>query len=231
MKKILLLAFALILTLTACGGTTASSLTAGAATDAGAASVSEAVAAQGALSPVAQNILGLLKLEDTELAVDPAQAETLLPLWQAYRSLLNSDTTAPAELEALQAQISQALTYEQRDAIAAMDLSPEDMSTLMEELGVTLLGGAAGDGTRAGLGGAFPSDGGPAGGMIPPDGGFVPGQGMGQGMGAGGAAAEGLDPQAIATLQASRPAGRQGDRISLALLEPLIELLKERAGA
>ncbi len=40
-----------------------------------------------------------------------------------------------------------------------------------------------------------------------------------------------LDPQAIATLQASRPAGRQGDRFSLALLDPLIELLKERAGA
>jgi hypothetical protein len=112
-----------------------------------------------------------------------------------------------------------------------MDLSPEDMSTPMEELGVTPFGGAAGDGTRAGLGGAFPPDGGPAGGMVPPDGGFVPGQGMGQGMGAGGAAAEGLDPQAIATLQASRLAGRQGDRFSLALLDPLIELLKERAGA
>jgi len=54
---------------------------------------------------------------------------------------------------------------------------------------------------------------------------------MGQGMGGGGAAAEGLDPQAIATLQASRPAGRQGDRFSLILLDPLIELLKERAGA
>ncbi len=93
-------------------------------------------AAQGALSPVAQNIVGLLKLEDTELAVDPAQAETLLPLWQAYRSLLNSDTTAPAELEALQAQISQALSDEQQAAIAAMDLSPEDMSAV-EELGVT----------------------------------------------------------------------------------------------
>ena len=230
MKKILVVGLAMMMTLAACGGSVESTVSASAGMD-GAAVADELVAAQGALSPVAQNILGLLKLEDTELAVDPAQAETLLPLWQAYRSLLNSDTTAPAELEALQAQISQALTDEQQDAIAAMDLSPEDMSTLMEELGVTLFSGAAGDGTRPGLGGAFPSDGGPAGGMVPPDGGFVPGQGMGQGMGAGGAAAEGLDLQAIATLQAGRPAGRQGDRISLALLDPLIELLKERAGA
>ena len=230
MKKILVVGLAMMMTLAACGGSVESTDSASAGTD-GAAVADELVAAQGALSPVAQNILGLLKLEDTELAVDPTQAATLLPLWQAYRSLLNSDTTAPAELEALQAQISQVLSDEQQDAIAAMDLSPEDMSTLMEELGVTPFGGAAGDGTRAGPGGAFPSDGGPAGGMAPPDGGFVPGQGMGQGMGAGGAAAEGLDPQAIATLQASRPAGRQGDRFSLALLDPLIELLKERAGA
>jgi len=234
MKKILVVGLAMMLTLAACGGSVESNVSAPAGTDGAAASVSESVAAQGALSPVAQNILGLLRLEDTELAVDPAQAKALLPLWQAYRSLLNSDTTAPAEIEALQAQINQALSDEQQDAIAAMDLSPEDMSSLMEELGVTLFGGAAGDGTRAGVGGAFPSDGGQAGGMAPPDGGFVPGQGMGpgmgQGMGGGGAAAEGFDPQAIATLQASRSAGRQGDRISLALLDPLVELLKERAG-
>ncbi len=228
MKKILVVGLAMMMTLAACGGSVESTVSAAAGTD-GAAVANELVAAQGALSPVAQNIVGLLKLEDTELAVNPAQAETLLPLWQAYRSLLNSDTTAPAELEALQAQISQALSDEQQDAIAAMDLSPEDMSTLIEELGVTSFGGAAGDGTRVGPGGAFPSDGGPAGGMAPPDG-FVPGQGMGQG-GGGGAAAGGLDPQAIATLQASRPAGGQGDRFSLVLLDPLIELLKERAGA
>jgi hypothetical protein len=239
MKKILVVGLTMMMTLAACGGSGESTVSASAGTDAAAAG--EFAAAQGELSPVAQNIIGLLKLEDTELAVDPAQAETLLPLWQAYRSLLNSDTTAPAELEALQAQINQALTDEQQDAIAAMDLSPEDMSSLMEELGVTPFGGAAGDGTRAGPGGAFPSDGGPggafpsdgrpAGGVAPPDGGFVPGPGTGPGFGGGGAAGDGLDPQAIATLQASRPAGRQGDRFSLVLLDPLIELLKERAGA
>ncbi len=142
MKKILVIGLAMMMTLTACGGSVESTARPRRGQTAPP-SPRMAVAAQGALSPVAQNILGLLKLEDTELAVDPAQAATLLPLWQAYRSLLNSDTTAPAELEALQAQISQALTDEQQDAIAAMDLSPEDMSTLMEELGVTAFGGAS----------------------------------------------------------------------------------------
>lgn len=230
MKKTVVLGLALIVALTACGGGSDSAASGGTGTGTEAADTSavESVVAQGALSPVAQNILGILELEGTELAVDPAQAATLLPLWQAYRSLLNSDTTAPAELEALQAQINQALTDKQQDAIAAMDLSPQDMSTLMEELGVTPSAGTARD--RATFGGALPPDGGPAGGMVPPDG-FVPGQGMGQGMGPGAAAAEGLDPQALATLQASRSAGGQGDRLSRALLDPLIELLKERAGS
>jgi hypothetical protein len=225
MKKIVVLGLTIVFVLSACGGSVES---AAGSTDAGAAPAGQGSVPQAALSPMVQNIVGLFRLEDTDLAVDTTQAKTLLPLWQAYRSLLESDTTAAAELEAIQTQISQALTDEQHDAIAALNLSPEDMSSLMDELGVTPFGAAAGE--RAGLGGDLPSGSGPAGGMVPPAGGFVPGQGMGQGAGPG-ATAEGLDPQVIATLQASRPAGRQGDRFSLALLDPLIELLKERAGA
>ncbi len=218
MKKIVVLGLTIVFVLSACGGSVES---AAGSTDAGAAPAGQGSVPQAALSPMVQNIVGLFRLEDTDLAVDTTQAKTLLPLWQAYRSLLESDTTAAAELEAIQTQISQALPDEQHDAIAALNLSPEDMSSLMDELGVTPFGAAVGE--RAGLGGDLPSGSGPAGG-------FVPGQGMGQGAGPG-ATAEGLDPQVIATLQASRPAGRQGDRFSLALLDPLIELLKERAGA
>ncbi len=146
MKKILVFGMILILVLTlgACGGNTGSAAPANTGTDTAAASVADGPFSQGALSPVAENILGILKLEETDLAVDSKQAATLLPLWQAYRSLLNSDTTAPAELEALQAQIGQALTDEQQATIAAMDLSPQDMFTMAEELGVTSFG-ALGD--------------------------------------------------------------------------------------
>lgn len=233
MKMTVVFALSLILALTACSGSTDTASSAGTGPEAAAALAAESVAAQGALSPVAQNILGLLKLEDTELAVDPAQAATLLPLWQAYRSLLNSDTTAPAELEALQMQLEEALTAKQRDTIAAMDLSPQDLMAMAQELGAV---SAPSDGfadangvgsNRPDFGDERPDGGGP-GGMGPPAGGFMPGQGYDPPAGGGGE----LDPQALATLQARRASGGGAqDRFSLVLLDPLIKLLKERAGS
>jgi len=239
MKKTLLFGGVLVMALTlgACAGSSVGGASTGAETDTAAYSVADGDSAQGTLSPVAENILGILKLEGTGLAVDSAQAATLLPLWQAYRSLLNSDTTAPVELEALQTQIGEALTAEQQDAIAAMDLSPQDMFAVAQELGVTTFVGPGdrndADGTRPSFGGA--GSGGAAGGMAPPGGGMGPPVGSvfigGPDGGPPSDAAGALDPQAIATLQASRPAGAgQGDRFSLALLDPLIDLLKERAG-
>lgn len=238
MKMTVVFALSLILALTACSGSTDTASSAGTGPEAAAALAAESVAAQGALSPVAQNILGLLKLEDTELAVDPAQAATLLPLWQAYRSLLNSDTTAPAELEALQMQLEEALTAKQRDTIAAMDLSPQDLMAMAQELGAV---SAPSDGfadangvgsNRPDFGDERPDGGGPGGGgpggMGPPAGGFMPGQGYDPPAGGGGE----LDPQALATLQARRASGGGAqDRFSLVLLDPLIKLLKERAGS
>ena len=236
MKKILVVGLAMMMTLAACGGTAEGTDSAAAGTG-GAAVAGEIAPAEGALSPVAENILGILELEGTELAVDPTQAATLLPLWQAYRSLLNSDTTAPVELEALQTQIGEVLTAEQQDAIEAMDLSSQDMFAVVQDLGVTTF---VGPGDRSDASGARPSFGGS--GEAPGDGMAVPGGGPGSPTGPvfiggpdGGPpsdAAGALDPQAIATLQAGRPAGSgPGDRFSLALLDPLIELLKERAGA
>jgi predicted small secreted protein len=238
MKRNLLIITLLVvsLALTACGSGSTTSTTAG--TDAASASAGNAAPSQGTLSPVARNILGIFKLEGTDLAVDSTQAAMLLPLWQAYRSLLNSDTTAPVELEALQTQIGEALTAEQQDAIAAMDLSPQDMFAVAQELGVTTFVGAGdrsdASGTRPSFGGA--GSGGAAGGMAPPGGGMGPPAGSvfigGPDGGPPSDAAGALDPQAIATFQAGRPAGAgQGDRLSLALLDPLIDLLKERVGS
>src|SRR3990172_3495827 len=55
----------------------------------------------GALPVVSQLAAGTLSLECSDLAVSAEQAAALLPLWQAYRALSQSDTTAAAELEAL----------------------------------------------------------------------------------------------------------------------------------
>ena len=85
----------------------------------------------------AQLALGTLQLEDTEQAIDETQAATLLPLWQAYQTLSQSDTTAAVELEALAGQIQRAMTAAQVQAIADMELTADTLTELQEsgELG------------------------------------------------------------------------------------------------
>jgi hypothetical protein len=224
------LVLVLMVSLSACGADAAKASTSGEGGAASTLSYAQAPPDQAALSPIARTILGTFKLQDGQLAVDKAQAATLLPLWQAYRSLLSSDTTAPAELEALQSQIAQAMTPAQQDAIAGMNLTSQSMLDMARDLGVTSFGASGGiDEPGAGVrsfNGVGP------GGMAPPDG-FVPGQGMGTGGGAGpgGGSTEGLDPQLVATMEARRAAGGGQDRFSMILLDPLIEMLKERASS
>jgi hypothetical protein len=216
----------LSLVLAACGSSTTSATT---GTAAASASADTAESAQGSLSPVAEDILGIFKLEGTDLAVDSTQAATLLPLWQAYRSLLKSGTAAPAELEAVQTQIGDALTAKQQDAIAAMNLTPQDMFAMAEQLGVSQAAastsGADSSSTRPSLagGGAPPAGGGSM--PLPPSGGAG-------GMPAGDTAAFDSSMMVSGTPQANQSAaGSQGDMFSQALLDPLIELLKQRAAS
>jgi hypothetical protein len=223
----------LSLVLAACGSSSATSTTTG--TGAATASAGTAAPAQGTLSPVAKDILGIFKLEGTDLAVDSTQAATLLPLWQAYRSLLKSGTAAPAELEAVQTQIGEALTAKQQDAIAAMNLTPQDMFAMAEQFGVSQAAastsGTDSSSTRPSFVGG--GTGGVPGGGAPPSGGGsmpVPPSGGAGGMPAGDTGA--FDPSMMVsgTPQANQSAtGSQGDMFSQALLDPLVELLKQRA--
>jgi hypothetical protein len=81
-----------------------------------------------------QVALGILRLEDTPQAVTPAQAKTLLPLWQAFQG---SALQNQAERNAVLKQIEGTLTAEQVQAIAAMKLTQDDMRTWMEEHGMS----------------------------------------------------------------------------------------------
>lgn len=96
---------------------------------------------EGALSVSNQLMLGTLLLEETEHAVTPEQATTLLPLWQA---LQGGGLTIQAEIDAVLKQIESAMTQEQLEAIAAMQLTQEDLRAWMEEQGMG--GGAPGPG-------------------------------------------------------------------------------------
>ena len=180
-----------------------------------------------------QLMLGTLKLEGTGLAVDPSQAAELLVLWKAARSLSESDNVATAEMEAIFKQIQDAMTADQIEAIAAMQLTREDMTQLAQDMGIEFGFGAGSFGDmspemqataqaarESGLGG-------PGGGVPGAGGGFGRGDGLPGGEAGG---VEQLSPEQRATLQAERTKrGNIGARLTLVLADPLIELLETRA--
>ena len=166
-----------------------------------------------------QLTLGILKLEETDLAVDTEQAAELLTLWQAIRSLSSSDITAEGEIEAIVNQILDTMSSEQLEAIAAMELTQEGILELTQELGIARGGDWTGEGD--------PRSSAPDG-MVPGSGGG-PGGGMGGGRFSEGEGTLDLDPEQIATLQAERAEKQSsGDRFSMFLINPLIQMLEER---
>ena len=182
--------------------------------------------------------LGTFKLEDTDYPIDAEQAQELLPLWKAARSLNESDTTATEEIDAIINQIEEAMTPEQLEAIDAMNLTFQDMATIAEEQGIELgfgggnltpemqatreamrasgqmPGGGSGGGSGGGFGGGF-------GGDMPP-GGFPEG-------GPGGGAGGGFSPEAQQTAIAERGAARGASLgLNSALLDAIIEFLEAK---
>jgi hypothetical protein len=174
-------------------------------------------------------MLGTVKLDETELAVDAEQASQLLPLWKALRGLGESETAAQVEVDALVSQIEDTMTPEQISSIEAMELTMQDMGAVAETLGIEMGGFGGGFGemtpemqaTRQAMreSGEFQRPGGDL-----PGGG--PGGGQGPGGGFGGAE---MDPEARATAMAER-GGIRGARsgISSFLLDAIIEFLEAK---
>jgi hypothetical protein len=231
MKKLTLtLLTILTLTLTACGS---------AANGTDPASVPQNGAPAGELPVATQLILGTLTLEETENAVTPEQAAQLLPLWQTLQVLSESDTAADQETEALVTQIQETMTAGQMQAITDMNLTREDMMSIMQEQGLAMGGAPAGgqsNNPQGGNpnGGGFGSDEFPSG--APPQGGFPGGGPGGGGPGGGGGQGSGLTPDQIATAQARR-AENGGDGFGdlsttpAPLIQAMIQWLQEKAGS
>ncbi|MBU0703800.1 MAG: hypothetical protein KKC18_08020 [Chloroflexi bacterium] len=200
-----------------------------------------------ALNASNQLLLGTMQLEGTEYAITPEQATTLLPLWRA----MQGGVTAQVEVNALLKQIEGTMTQEQLQAIAAMQLTQDDMLAWMQSQGLGMGGGQGWSGGGEGL---SPEEQATrqaerAGGEgMPPE--F---EGMseeerealratmqaGGGMPGGRAGFEGMgedEREALrATMEAGggvsgRPGGGAGGRQFGPLLNPLIELLEARAG-
>jgi len=172
-----------------------------------------------------QLLFGTFALEETELAVNAAQASELLPLWKAVKSLSNSDTASSVELDALYNQIQDTMTTEQLNQIAAMEFTGESMQIMMEELGLDMTIRARGNADESEDGASMRPGGGVGG---PGDGG--PGSGPG-GEGATDeqrAMMEAMSDEERATAMAERGGGVMNPMNTM-LLDPLIELLRERA--
>ncbi|MCX6025233.1 MAG: hypothetical protein NTY23_03065 [Chloroflexi bacterium] len=222
MKKgvVITISMLLVLGLVACGGSSSSTSQASTASKL-------STSYTGALPAVTQLAAGTLSLEGSELAVSAEQAVALLPLWQAYRALSQSDTTAPAELEALTNQILETMTSAQIDAINAMQLKQADLGSLMEKLGLRpVLAAGATPGAQFQRGEGFPQGfaGAPPGGA-PGAGGFVFSGGFEGGGGQGLAANPNATPQAART-----PRAGGSSRQTLFFIEPLLTMLQARAG-
>jgi hypothetical protein len=214
---------ALVFALVACGGAN----TTGTAVSDGTSSGNTV----GELSLPTQLLIGTLKLEGTDLAVDAQQASELLPLWQAYNELTRSDTAAQAEIDAVVAQIQETMTPQQVQAITDMKLTQQDEFSLMQELGLVnnrpQASGTPGASSGQGFQGYAPG----AGGGIPGGGaGGYPGGGPSGGAGGVPGGGQGFDPQQMATAQAGRAqSSGTSERIPTPLLNALIALLQKRA--
>lgn len=175
-------------------------------------------------------LVGTFKLEETDQAVNADQAVDLLPLWKAYKNLLNSETTSQLETDALLNQIQEMMTSNQLSEINSMDLSngayqeivqkylPEDMQNnpllagdeerqAMRETAVAQNGGE----TAGNRGGGIP-------------GGGVPGGGTGGGTGPNAEmrqAIEGGDSNGFA-------GNRNKNPMTVYLIDALIQLLEAK---
>jgi len=220
-KTVLFTLLVLTLILTACSGNTSSA--------AGPAASGQGGGATGQLSAPMQVALGTIKLDGTENAVTPEQAKELLPLWETLQQLEGSDTAAAQEKEALVSQIQETMTHEQTQAITALNLSRQDMFSIMQSqvqsAGGTQNGTTQRDGTSTnsrrnsagGPGGFFVAGGGP-----PPDG--------GGGFAGGNSNFQGQRSQSGSTTgSTNQPAAIDPNRIPTPLIQAVIEYLKTKA--
>jgi hypothetical protein len=194
------------------------------------------------LSQANMLLVGTLKLDGTDQAISAEEAVKLLPLWQAYRSLSSSQTTAEAEVGALINQIQTIMTTEQVQKIKDLNLNDTDMMDLMQSIG----GGMGPQGTpnpKSTPGVHFPSGGFPSGnppsgsaggppsassGGPPSGGGVMIGPGGDAGSAAslgGGPIVQGTqDPSLQATAQARF--STQANKVNTILLDALINKLQ-----
>lgn len=142
------------LLLAACSGATAPQAAPASASAPSGAATSLDTSHPNALPIRNQLLLGTLRLDESDQPLSPAQAATLLPLWQGIRGTMNSGAAAQAETDALLKQIEAGLSTEQRVAIRGWKLTQADLQAWASSQGLTV-----GTGEGAGAGSGVPGSG------------------------------------------------------------------------
>jgi uncharacterized protein YceK len=169
--------------------------------------------------------VGMLKLEGTDLSITAAQAKDLLPLWKAVKSLNAEKTTAAEEMVALYVQIQETMTSDQIQYIDKLDLTSDELDTLMQKYEVQIEQTTQSQMTTTHDNNSY-GGGGPQG--------CVPGLDMPPDAGLGGLTSGGPASSQSTTQQAPVPA--QSSNISLAnsnvlFANTVIKLLEQRASS
>lgn len=85
-----------------------------------------------------QLAFGTIKLANSPFAINPEQANELIPLWQGIIALSGDTTTASEEIIAIQDQITTTLTPDQLTAIAKMKITNNELNAFYAEFGIVL---------------------------------------------------------------------------------------------
>ena len=177
---------------------------------------------QNALPIETQLLVGTFKLEGTDHAVSTKQASDLVAYWQLLKELTTSGSSAQEEIDATVAAIESAMTPEQIKAIASMQITRQDMFTILREQGGGFGTGAQGNQSSQtqGQGNQRNFNFGPPGGFEGGGGGFPPG--------------EGFRPPETNSNQSSNGQSTGGNgvtstRVPSALFDAVIAFLQEKA--
>ncbi len=171
-------------------------------------------------------VLASLELEGTDLAVTADQANELLLLWKAVKSLNSDDAASDAEIQALYAQIEENLTEDQVQVIRELSLTEEELSALMQQYGQNQMAAEAPSSSSSSSSQMQPPDGGGGG----------PGGGGDMAMGGGGdaMAGGGIDMGAQASTdqeQQAAPTTNNTMDMNLMFADAIINLLQQRVAA
>jgi hypothetical protein len=165
-------------------------------------------------------LVGTFKLENTSLAINSAQASTLLPLWETLQSLASSNTTASQEVDAVVSQIESSMSTDQVSSITAMKLTQQDLAATAIDTGTAAT--TAGSASTVKTSAAQLPAGAAAGGNPPSDvGGGIPGATDVQSA----SQAQTGSSQAVSTQAAGTT-----DQVSAAMIKALVALLQKKIG-